>query len=49
MFFRTHSLILVDTEQNVEFVEQTMRMPVDMDNPQWDTTTIAFKLDSPPS
>lgn len=41
---RTHSVVLVDEEFNVEFIEHTMRQPIDPQNPQWDVTVIKGKL-----
>ncbi|EFA05078.1 transport and Golgi organization protein 2 [Tribolium castaneum] len=41
---RTHSVILVDDGGNVEFVEHTMKEPINPKEPQWDVTTIKAKF-----
>ncbi|XP_044260425.1 transport and Golgi organization protein 2 [Tribolium madens] len=41
---RTHSVILVDDENNIEFVEHTMKEPINPQEPQWDVTTIRAKF-----
>jgi uncharacterized protein with NRDE domain len=41
---RTHSVVLVDDECNVEFVEHTMRAPIDPENPEWDVTVVKSRL-----
>ncbi|CAG9839872.1 unnamed protein product [Diabrotica balteata] len=41
---RTHTIILVDEEWNLTFVEHTMKEPIDINNPQWVETTMQIKL-----
>lgn len=41
---RTHTIILVDKEWNVEFIESTMQEPIDVQNPKWNTQTIKSRL-----
>ena len=41
---RTHSVVLVDDKCNVEFIEHTMREPIDSTDPKWDVTTIKSQL-----
>ncbi|RZC42444.1 NRDE domain containing protein [Asbolus verrucosus] len=41
---RTHSIVLVDAACNVEFVEHTMKEPIDGTNPQWEVTVLKASL-----
>lgn len=34
-FLRTHSIVLVDEQWNVDFIENTMEEPVDIEQPKW--------------
>ena len=38
-------MILVDFNDNVTYLEQTLRQPVDMRNLKWDTTIKEFSID----
>ena len=44
VFCRTHSIILVDTEGHCEFIEKTMKTPVNQNNVEWETTAFTFKF-----
>lgn len=41
---RTHTLILIDYDWNLSFIEETMCEPIDKNNPQWKRTQFDFKL-----
>lgn len=43
---RTHTIILVDHENRVTINEQTMKCPINSENPIWEETKIEFVLDS---
>ncbi|XP_066144474.1 transport and Golgi organization protein 2 isoform X2 [Euwallacea fornicatus] len=41
---RTHTIILIDKNWNLEFTELTMVEPIDIENPQWKITVIKSNL-----
>jgi len=44
---KTTTILLVDHQNNCEFIERTMREPVDAKNPTWNTTYHNFSLSHP--
>lgn len=43
-FFRTHSVILIDEAGNIEFIEHTMKEPINSEHPQWEVNVIQAVL-----
>lgn len=41
---RTHSVILIDYDWNIEFYESSMEEPIDPNDPKWITTTLKSQL-----
>ncbi|XP_048522046.1 transport and Golgi organization protein 2 homolog isoform X2 [Dendroctonus ponderosae] len=41
---RTHTIILIDKDWNMEFTEITMAEPIQIENPTWNTTVIKSTL-----
>nr|CAI5863467.1 unnamed protein product [Callosobruchus analis] len=41
---RTHTVITIDSDWNMEFIEHTMKAPIDPKNPEWDVTKIKARL-----
>lgn len=41
---RTHTIVLIDKEWNMDFTEITMQEPIDPEHPKWVTTTIKSQL-----
>lgn len=41
---RAHSIILVDYDWNLEFIEIAMEQPIDVNNPTWTARSVNLKL-----
>ncbi|XP_060532937.1 transport and Golgi organization protein 2 homolog [Cylas formicarius] len=41
---RTHTIILIDRDWNLEFLEHTMEEPINVENPKWKVTSIKSRL-----
>lgn len=41
---RTHTVVIIDHEDNCTYVEKTMKEPINMSQPEWITSTKEFKL-----
>lgn len=42
---RTHTLLLVDKNRHCEYIERTLKMPVDPENLEWETNSYRFFMD----
>lgn len=44
LFFRTHSIILIDNDWKLTFIEHTMEEPIDGHHPKWIVNKYSCKL-----
>lgn len=47
--FRTHSLIIIDSDNRVDFHEWTLQEPIDINNPKWIESKYEFILPMSPA
>ncbi|XP_035680125.1 transport and Golgi organization protein 2 homolog [Branchiostoma floridae] len=43
---RTNTVILVDQDNHVTFLEKTMKQPIDIDNPEWEVNKFELDIES---
>ena len=41
---RTHTVIVIDAQNNVTFIEKTMESPINVEDIHWNTNVFQFKI-----
>ena len=41
---RTHTVLVIDAQNNITFVEKTMESPIKVEDIHWKTNTFQFKI-----